>query len=240
MVDKAHILDEIQRTAKTNGGTPLGHRRFAKETGIREHDWLRYWARWGDAQREAGLAPNARTIGYGDELLIQKLVDLIRELGKFPTNRELRLKRATDAEFPSEMAYRRFGGTERLAALVAEYCQRHPGFDDVAQLCAVGIQGRSSPAQALEDGPGVQFGFVYLLRSGRYYKIGMTNAVGRRERELAIQLPERAAVVHSIKTDDPSGIEDYWHRRFAAKRQNGEWFSLSTADVQAFKRRKFM
>lgn len=48
---------------------------------------------------------------------------------------------------------------------------------------------------------------MYLLRSGRFYKIGRSNAVGRRERELAIQLPERAALVHSIKTDDPSGIE---------------------------------
>lgn len=81
---------------------------------------------------------------------------------------------------------------------------------------------------------------MYLLKSGRYYKIGKTISVGTRERQLQIQLPEQARTVHTIKTDDPSGIEAYWHRRFEAKRKNGEWFELSAQDVSAFRRRKFM
>jgi hypothetical protein len=78
------------------------------------------------------------------------------------------------------------------------------------------------------------------MKSGRYYKIGKTSAVGRREYELAIRLPEQVTTIHAIRTDDPSGIEAYWHKRFEAKRQKGEWFKLDAADIAAFKRRKFM
>ena len=241
LVSKQHILAEIRRTASENGGKPLGSRRFSATTGIREHDWLgRHWARWGDATTEAGFKPNALQAAYKDELVHETLVALVRELGHFPTDAELRLKRRSDARVPSHNSFRRWGGKRETVGMLAAYCRERKGLEDVVALCAQALQEQPEDSKASDPSPEVEFGYVYLIRFGRHFKIGCTNAVGRRERELAIQLPEKSRTVHSIRTDDPAGIEQYWHRRFAARRGNGEWFNLGAEDVAAFRRRKFM
>jgi hypothetical protein len=81
-------------------------------------------------------------------------------------------------------------------------------------------------------------GYVYLVQHGSRgeYKIGRTNNAIRREGELRTELPEQLSPIHTIATDDPSGVERYWHMRFAEKRKNGEWFALNANDVRAFKK----
>jgi hypothetical protein len=68
------------------------------------------------------------------------------------------------------------------------------------------------------------------------YKIGRTNLVDHRLPELGATSAVEPTLLHEIKTDDPVGVEAYWHARFADKRMRGEWFRLNAADVKAFKR----
>jgi hypothetical protein len=78
-------------------------------------------------------------------------------------------------------------------------------------------------------------GGVYLIKSGRYYKIGMSSQFNQRINQINSYLPEPVEVIHKIYTYNPSKIERYWHDRFASKRQNGEWFLLTDEDVAEFK-----
>ena len=235
MVTKQDIINEIQKTAKQNGGVPLGIDRFAKETGISTWEIGKHWARFGDAQQEAGFSPNQKKIAHDEELLLSSFVDLIRELGQFPTRGEMRLKRSKQPDFISDSVYyRRFGGKKSLAVKISEYAKKK-GYDDVVNICQPIIESPEEE-QEEDESSGMAVGAVYLFKHGKYYKIGKTNDTVRRGNELKIQLPENLDLIHEIKTDDTSGIEAYWHRRFEAKRMNGEWFDLNSTDIKAFKR----
>jgi hypothetical protein len=245
---KQRILNEIKQTAEANGGVPLGARRFSQETGISTADWEgKLWARWGDALQEAGFERNQFNAAYDTVMIIEKFISLMRELGKFPVGRELKLKRRSDHDFPSANVFSRLGSQQELAAKVVDHCRNREGYEDVIVLCGPVTARLAERAPNSGDGSattGTKDGFVYmgLLKLGREkrYKIGKTVLVERRTDQISLQLPEDLELVHFIKTDDAYGIEDYWHRRFADKNTKGEWFSLSRNDVDAFKRRKFM
>lgn len=80
-MDKQEIIDEIMRAAKLNNGKALGVQRFEKETGIKKSDWYPYhWLRWSDAIKEAGLVPNQLNTAFSKEVVIEKLIVLIKEI----------------------------------------------------------------------------------------------------------------------------------------------------------------
>jgi len=238
-VTKDEILREVKRTAQANGGKPLGRLAFFRETGIRENDWRgRFWARWNEVLKEAGFGPNVLVEARPEEVLLGHFADLALELGRLPVYSELRLKKRSDPSFPNDKTFLRLGIKPQLLAKLRNFCTADPKYEpllpQVDAALKAGEPGDSSRAtEAIE-------GFVYLVRMGKHYKIGKTFSVPRRHRELALALPEKLKPIHVIRTDDPGGIEAYWHKRFEAKCTNSEWFALTPSDVSIFKKRKFM
>lgn len=236
-VDKARIISEIKRLATESGGRPPGRDRFISATGIKQSEWYPHlWLRWGDALIEAGYTANTLTPAITDDFLYEKYIELARELGHLPLHGERRRKAKADKSFPSHSTWQKLGSGENFLKGLLRYCEDNPGREDIIALCAPRM-AEAKPASEVRA-PKVESGFVYLMKSGRHYKIGRTVSVGSRQRQLAIKIPIPPSTVHSIETDDPIGVEAYWHNRFESKRGEGEWFDLSPADVAAFKRWK--
>jgi Meiotically up-regulated gene 113 len=235
-VDKRRILDEIKRIAAVNGGKPPGRQRFEKETGIRE--WYPHvWLRWGDALAEAGFEANRLAVKMDSGVVLEKYTSLVRELGRVPRCAELRVKAKRDPNFPSHGVFDKFGSKDALVAAVWEHCER-VGAIDVLPLLGIASVSRKWQNEPVLQPQKVTRGYVYLIRSGRHYKgwsqqFGGSSWVGTWD-----QNPVPPKTIHYIETDDPVGIEAYWHRRFADKRGEGEWFNLRAEEIAAFKRWK--
>lgn len=229
------IITEIRRLAAASGGHAPGVLVFERETAIRKSQWYGiYWARWGDALVEAGLSANDKTARIDSDFLLQKVAEAYRHHGRIATDGELALYRQRDPSFPWRQTIgKHYGSKAALIAALKVWTTSREGYADIAAM--------------LPDSPGVsgtrttkaKDGSVYLIQSGPNYKIGRSDELERRVKEIRIALPDAATLVHTITTDDPPGIEAYWHRRFSEKRANGEWFKLTAADVLAVKHRKF-
>jgi plasmid stabilization system protein ParE len=78
--------------------------------------------------------------------------------------------------------------------------------------------------------------YVYVIRaSNGYYKIGISFNPHQRFKDLqrdaatwAIELE----LIHVIESKNAYGLEQSLHKRFAEQRVNGEWFLLTTPDVE--------
>lgn len=240
---KEYIIKEIIRTTKRNNGIPLGSSKFENETGIKYTDWFgKYWPKWSDAILEAGFKPNILNPAYDENWLIEQIILLIRELNKFPTKGEIKMRSFNTNDFPHHETFRnRLGNKPEIIRKILDYSKNKAGYEDIVELFKNNKDAFKEPEE--EDSikkPDVQLGYVYLMKMGHNYKIGKSNSVERRNYELGTKLPDELQIIHKINTDDPSGIEAYWHKRFETKRKKGEWFDLSSSDIMAFKRRKFM
>jgi hypothetical protein len=237
MVTREEILKEIQRLAAENGGKTVGRERFFAETSIKAYDIGRYWVKWNDAVEEAGLSANAmQSRTQSDDEILSCVADFALELGHFPTTSEGTLKRHGDPSFPSVNTLRtRIGTRQTLLRRVADFAAANPSYAAVVAMCESKMTSESDAASQ----PSSNYEYVYLIRMDKWYKVGKTNDMARRQSELGRQLPEEGVEVHRIKTDDPFGVESYWLNRFEPRRTDkskSDWFRLTPADVKAFKR----
>jgi hypothetical protein len=94
---------------------------------------------------------------------------------------------------------------------------------DVVQLIPQAAAAPAPRQATVKEGLVISSGPAGTTRSAA------SDELEHRIKEIRIALPETATPIHSIRTDDPAGIDACWHRRFADKRANGEWFKMNAA-----------
>ncbi len=239
---KDEVIQRIKQLSAA-GEQHVSYRGFLAETGVKDK-WLRtqeWFGSWNSLLSEAGLSTREfRTTRIAPEVIVEAVVRLVERIGTWPTDDELRREKKRNSEFPSESVITSMRRSGELARLFIELGKTNERF-----AAALAHAPKSFtlvvPAMPSAEGPDERVkGYVYMLRSGRSYKIGKSIDPSRRYREIRLELPEETHQIHTIPTDDPSGIEAYWHQRFAAKRiRNTEFFNLTGDDIRAFKRREY-
>jgi Meiotically up-regulated gene 113 len=238
-MDKDSVTKRIREISDERGGH-VGYAAFLTETGITSH-WLRaqpWYDGWNNLLQEVGLG--VKEFGSPKtpfEVIANAIARLIEREGRWPTDDILRRERIRENTFPSLKVIRPLRQSGELARLIVGLGVNNSEFVKSASIAKEYLINDSAVIESVDERIR---GYVYLLRSGRRYKIGKSGDPSRRFREVKLELPEETHQVHSIPTDDPSGIESYWHQRFKNKRvRNTEFFELDASDVQAFKRRKY-
>lgn len=88
--------------------------------------------------------------------------------------------------------------------------------------------------------PTLQRGIVYLVKSLHLYTIGKTSDERRLRSRMQVYRthnPHQVKLLHTIHTEDATGLEKALHLQFRACCVGGEWFELTDAEVEEIRRR---
>lgn len=84
--------------------------------------------------------------------------------------------------------------------------------------------------------PASSKGFIYLIQGAdSLYKIGKSKEPKKRISRLEVKLPFDIQVEHLIPSNSYHEAEIHLHERYAHRRIRGEWFDLSTSEVNEIK-----
>ncbi|MGK7379235.1 GIY-YIG nuclease family protein [Planococcus sp. 1R117A] len=89
--------------------------------------------------------------------------------------------------------------------------------------------------------PGKAPGYVYFVQEymNGSFKIGKTKNVEKRMNVFGVKLPFENKLIFLIKSGNHHQTEVAFHKHFADKRLEGEWFSLSKEDIAWIKAGKY-
>lgn len=218
---RKHIVDEIRRLAEAKDGQPPGKLMFARQTGIREHQWSGVlWARWSDALAEAGYEGNTLQGRFDTSDVLTKIIEACRHYGRITTVSEMKLYQRNDLDFPSKGAIASHFPTKvELFAAVAQRASQGAAFRDIAAMLPGERKGDTSYRAR---GPKISEGYVYLLKSGNYYKISQSNDLERCVKKIWLALPD-AATSYQL----PHALTAFAHVRDAMEVMSSGWATRS-------------
>jgi hypothetical protein len=78
----------------------------------------------------------------------------------------------------------------------------------------------------------INTGYIYLISSGKYFKIGKTKYISKRFQAFKTIIPNEWNIVHSYKTKNIDEEEKRLHSMFKHKRVIGEWFNLNVSNIE--------
>lgn len=79
--------------------------------------------------------------------------------------------------------------------------------------------------------------YIYLVKCGEYFKIGIAADPAARLRGLQTGSAEPLELMRAVECVDARNAEAFLHHEFRKKKHRGEWFKLASEDILKFDRR---
>jgi hypothetical protein len=133
---------------------------------------------------KSGVRTNARNSRLRDDDMLGWLADAARLFGCIPATTDMEMYRSSGRRLPCHQAFmHHFGSKAGMLRSLKRRTAASPERADIAAMLG-GIRQEPDPPRRI-------MGAVYLLRSGRSYKIGCSRAPQQRVRDVQQSLPNR-------------------------------------------------
>jgi len=236
---KEQIISEYKKLKLKLSRAPTS-KEFYTKTGIKLYHAQKSFGSntYTKIQQEAGDKPRKFAIeGRSKNEFFQAYGKVVRELKEIPTQADWKYRK----EKPVVGSYRKVLGIKwgQMPLAFIDWAIDKPDWEDVVDICTNHCKNKNLFPENTKVSTG-SYGYVYLMKANKkgWYKIGQTGSTGRRASQLsALDLYDRN-YEHVLETTDPFGLENYWHRRFEAKKfskNKKDFFEFTQDDIKAFK-----